>query len=65
MGCSYRIAIKGDFGDSLRYRQPVLGFILAVFPATLKLAGISSAVVLLIAIPAGIFGVLKRGVLEM
>ncbi len=32
-------AVRGDFGESLRYRQPALGLVLERLPATLLLAG--------------------------
>ncbi|MBE3142276.1 MAG: ABC transporter permease, partial [Thermoplasmata archaeon] len=51
---------KGDLGESLRYRKPVIDFILICAPATLKLTGLSILFSLLIAVPAGMFGALKR-----
>jgi peptide/nickel transport system permease protein len=46
--------VQGDFGTSVRYRQPVMPLILERMPATLKLTGASMLVALLVAIPAGI-----------
>lgn len=43
-------AVRGDFGDSIRYRQPALGLFLERLPATIEL----SLVALLIAIGLGI-----------
>jgi peptide/nickel transport system permease protein len=46
--------IRGDFGESIRYRQPVMPLVLQRMPATLKLTALSMLVALAIAIPAGI-----------
>lgn len=46
--------VQGDFGTSVRYRQPVMPLILERMPATLKLTAASMLVALLVAIPAGI-----------
>ncbi len=54
-------AFQGDFGTSIRLRQPALEAALDSFPATLQLAGISIAGLILIAIPLGVYAALKRG----
>lgn len=53
-------AVIGDFGNSLRYQAPVMGYILDCAPATLKLTGASILVSILIALPIGILGAAKR-----
>jgi peptide/nickel transport system permease protein len=52
--------VQGDFGESVRYRSPVMPLILQRVPATLQLTVASIAIALLIAIPAGIIAALKR-----
>ena len=34
-------AIRGDFGESLRYKQDALGLVLERLPATLRLGGVA------------------------
>ena len=53
-------AVRGDFGNSIRYRSPVIDFILTCAPATLKLTGLSMLISILIAVPAGVLGAVKR-----
>ncbi len=54
-------AVQGDFGMSLRYRQPAMSLVLERMPATLWLTLVGMAVSLLIAIPAGIISAVRRG----
>lgn len=53
--------LQGDFGDSLRTGEPVVGEIANRLPATLELALLATVVSLLIAIPAGIVAAVYRG----
>lgn len=53
-------AVKGDLGCSLRFRKPVLDFILDRYPATIKLAGAAALVSLLISLPMGVLAAIKR-----
>lgn len=53
--------VQGDFGVSLRYREPALELFKQRFPATLELLGTSVALSLLIGIPAGIIAAMRRG----
>jgi peptide/nickel transport system permease protein len=53
--------VRGDFGMSLRNNQPALGLVLESFPPTLRLAGLSLLVAVLIAIPAGVVAAQRRG----
>jgi peptide/nickel transport system permease protein len=53
-------AAQGDFGNSLRHRQPALPLLLERLPATLKLAGVAMAFAVAIGIPIGILAALKR-----
>jgi ABC-type dipeptide/oligopeptide/nickel transport system permease component len=54
-------AIRGDFGESLRYRTPALDEVLARVPATLELSIAAYLFALFIAIPTGIASAVKRG----
>src|SRR6185503_4150283 len=47
-------AVRGDFGQSLRYRRDALGLVLERLPATLLLAASALALTLVVAIPLGI-----------
>ncbi|MGB3307491.1 MAG: nickel ABC transporter permease [Thermomicrobiales bacterium] len=53
-------ALQGDFGDSLYYKQPALGVVLDAFPATAKLAAVSFAIAVLVAVPLGVIAAIKR-----
>ncbi len=53
--------VRGDFGVSLRSNQPALGMVLESFPATLRLAGLSLLVAVLLAVPAGVIAANRRG----
>jgi len=48
-------AVKGDFGNSYVYKQPVLQLIGERMPATLELVCITALLTLVIAIPLGVF----------
>ena len=48
--------LRGDFGDSLHFKQPALGLILERLPATFQLATIALLFAVVIAIPIGIIG---------
>ncbi|MEE4136144.1 MAG: ABC transporter permease [Desulforhopalus sp.] len=53
--------LRGDFGTSVLTAQPVLSDILRVFPATIELAVIATAVGVLVGIPLGVFSAVNRG----
>jgi peptide/nickel transport system permease protein len=53
-------AVQGDFGRSLRHRQPTLPLVLGRFPATLLLAGAATAIALVVALPLGILSALRH-----
>ncbi len=48
-------AVRGDFGSSYVYKQPVLQLIGERMPATLELVTITALMTLIIAIPLGVF----------
>jgi peptide/nickel transport system permease protein len=52
--------VQGDWGTSILSGRPVLQDVLVRLPVTLELIALSMAVALLIAIPAGIIGALRR-----
>jgi len=47
-------AVRGDFGQSLRYRDPAMALILARLPATSLLVGAAMFIALALAVPLGI-----------
>ena len=53
-------AVIGDFGKSLRQRQPVTGLILKRFPNSMKLAALSLFFCLLVALPLGVVAAVKK-----
>jgi peptide/nickel transport system permease protein len=54
-------AVRGDFGESLRYKQDALGLVLERLPATLKLGGLALLLTFCLAIPVGVVSAMKRG----
>src|SRR5918993_209411 len=53
-------AVRGDFGESLRYKRDALGLVLERLPATLLLAGTALALTLAIAVPLGVVAAVRR-----
>jgi peptide/nickel transport system permease protein len=53
-------ALRGDFGESLRYRQDALGLVLQRLPATLQLAASALVLTLLVAVPLGVVTAVRR-----
>src|SRR3989475_1352318 len=53
-------AARGDFGESLRYRQDAMGLVLARVPATLLLGGTSLLLTLAVAVPLGVLTAVRR-----
>src|SRR5947199_2191879 len=53
-------ALRGDFGESLRYRRDAMGLVLERFPATLLLAGASLLLTLAVAVPLGVLSAGRR-----
>lgn len=54
-------ALQGDFGLSLRHRQPTLPLVLQRFPATATLAVSALALATLLALPLGVLAAVRRG----
>jgi len=55
-----RMMLRGDFGESFRFRSPALPLVLEKLPATLELALMSMLVALLIAVPAGLLSAIYQ-----
>src|SRR5919201_1500964 len=53
-------AVRGDFGESLRYRRDALGLVLERLPATLLLAGTAMLLTLVAAVPLGVVTAVRR-----
>jgi peptide/nickel transport system permease protein len=53
-------ALRGDLGESIRTRDPVLRLVGQKLPITLQLAAYSLVVALLIAIPVGVLAAVRR-----
>src|SRR2546425_1603057 len=53
-------AVRGDFGESLRYRQDAMGLVLERLPATLLLAGTSLLLTFAVAVPLGVLSAVRR-----
>jgi peptide/nickel transport system permease protein len=53
--------LRGDLGDSLTFRTPALGVVLAYFPATIELTITAMILAVGLAIPLGVAAALKRG----
>jgi peptide/nickel transport system permease protein len=54
------LALRGDFGESIRTRQSVAWTVAQKLPITIELAGLAILVALAIAIPAGVFAAVHR-----
>jgi peptide/nickel transport system permease protein len=52
-------ALRGDLGESLRFREPAMRVVLERLPATLELAGAALLVALVVAVPAGLCAALR------
>jgi peptide/nickel transport system permease protein len=53
--------LRGDFGESMRIKQPVSELIAAKLPVTVQLATMAMLFALAIGIPAGILSAVKKG----
>ena len=54
-------AARGDFGESLRYKQDALRLVLERLPATLALAAAAIVLTACLAVPAGVLSAVRRG----
>jgi ABC-type dipeptide/oligopeptide/nickel transport system permease component len=53
-------AIRGDFGRSLKFNEPVMKLVFERLPATIELAFISLIVAIVIAVPLGVYSAIKH-----
>lgn len=53
-------AVRGNFGESLRYGEPVTELVLERLPATIELAAASLFVAILISLPIGVYSAIKH-----
>jgi len=54
-------ALRGDFGESLRYKRDALGLVLERLPATLELAVAALGLTFCLAVPVGVVSAVRRG----
>jgi len=54
-------AVRGDFGESLRYKTPAFGEVMLRMPATLELAVAAYLFAVIVAVPIGILSAVRRG----
>ena len=52
--------LRGDWGESLRYKKPALEMVLERLPATLQLSGVSMLLAVLVALPLGTLAAMYR-----
>jgi peptide/nickel transport system permease protein len=53
-------AVQGDFGRSVRFNRPALDVVTERYPATLELGGLAILVVLVLALPVGVYAAVRR-----
>ncbi len=53
-------AVRGDFGKSLKFNEPVLKLVWERLPATIELGFASMLVAILIAVPLGVYSAIKH-----
>lgn len=53
-------ALRGDFGRSLKFNEPVMKLVWERLPATLELAFASLSVAILIAVPLGVYSAIRH-----
>jgi peptide/nickel transport system permease protein len=55
-----RTTASGDFGNSFYHRKPALPLVLERMPTTLTLTGLAMGIAVLVAVPVGIYGAVRR-----
>jgi peptide/nickel transport system permease protein len=53
--------VQGDFGKSVRFRRPALDLIAERYAATLELGGLAVLIVIVVALPVGVYAAVNRG----
>jgi len=54
-------AVRGDFGESIRTRRPVLDSIKEALPNSMKLVAVSMFIALALSLPLGVMAAVKKG----
>jgi len=54
-------ALRGDFGQSLRHRQPALSLVVGRLPATMQLTVLALLLAVVAAVPLGVVSAARRG----
>jgi peptide/nickel transport system permease protein len=54
-------ALHGDFGRSVRFRRPAMDLIAERYAATLELGGLAVLIVIVVALPVGVYAAVRRG----
>jgi peptide/nickel transport system permease protein len=54
-------AVQGDFGKSVRFRRPAFDLIAERYGATLELGGLAVLIVIVVALPVGVYSAVRRG----
>ena len=54
-------ALHGDFGRSVRFRRPALDLVAERYGATLELGGLAVFIVIVVALPVGVYSAVRRG----
>jgi peptide/nickel transport system permease protein len=54
-------AVRGDFGTSVRFRRPAMELIAERYGATLELGGLAVLIVIVVALPVGVYAAVHRG----
>jgi peptide/nickel transport system permease protein len=54
-------AVHGDFGRSVRFRRPAMDLIAERYAATLELGGLAVLIVIVVALPVGVYAAVRRG----
>src|SRR2546430_934460 len=54
-------ALQGDFGRSVRFRRPALDLVAERYGATLELGGLAVLIVIVVALPVGVYSAVRRG----
>jgi peptide/nickel transport system permease protein len=55
-----RLALRGDLGESIRTREPIVRLVSHKLPITLQLSAYATLIALLIAIPLGVLAAVRR-----
>jgi peptide/nickel transport system permease protein len=54
-------ALRGDFGRSVRFNRPAMDLIAERYAATLELGGLAVLIVIVVALPVGVYSAVWRG----